>query len=178
MSAFRPNVSRTAFGATAATSKLARIADLYSCSRKCQISPFFKKSQYAPDPLLGSAHTTCQSALLYVIVVSNDCSAAQSLNDGSHLYRKPVAVCTIVDPRKYSVGVPETVKRTAVASTRACEQASIDLRFGVFDHCAWHRCYARHNALPHLFFECDLAQESPCAVGSIDRTKKSGWHGE
>ena len=165
MSAFRPNVSRTAFGATAATSKLARIADLYSCSRKCQISLFFKKSQYAPDPLLGSAHTTCQSALLFVIVVSNDCSAAQSLNDGSHLYRKRVAVCTIVDPRKYSVGVPETVKRTAVASTRACEQASIDLRFGVFDHCAWHRCYARHNALPHLFYRVRSSTGEPLCSG-------------
>ena len=140
MSAFRPNVSRTAFGATAATSKLARIADLYSCSRKCQISPFFKKSQYAPDTLLGSAHTTCQSALLYVIVVSLTVVPLNHKNDGSHLYRKRVAVYTIVDPRKYSVGVPETVKRTAVASTRACEQASIDLRFGVFDHCARHRC--------------------------------------
>ena len=99
-------------------------------------------------------------------------------NDGSHLYRKRVTVFTIIDPRKYSVDVPETVKRTAVASTRACEQASIDLRFGVFDHCAWHRCYARHDPLPHLFFECDLDQESACAVGSIDRTKQLGRHGE
>ncbi|MBT6532843.1 MAG: hypothetical protein HOM03_07705 [Marinovum sp.] len=33
--------------------------------------------------------------------------------------------------------------------------------------------------LYHTYFiECDRAQESPCAVGSIDRTKQSGRHGE
>ena len=47
-------------------------------------------------------------------------------NAGAHLYRKRVYIHSIVEQCKRSIGVPKTIQRSVLASSRACEQASIN----------------------------------------------------